>query len=360
MAKIVSVYNAWRRSFEPADMSYIRWLKISEALARRGHSVDLATNEPRWWLRRAPVAMAQNLKRVPIAKVRWKDYDVVKTLFHVGFDTLETYGGDRHPFIISKLGSIVAPQDAEGIYFYGRVRKRLYATQEKIHRRSRYVTVLSQPAKDLWRECFHSSDNILLVPGGVDRDIPSAGADPYPARQGTRCLFAGHVYTKRSQPEANRVLTTKLNRLGELFSRRGGRLYMLGSGDVSGLDGKHVTYLGVASYDRAWEYFHHADVGLVVAAGEFNHNNESSKIYHYLRAGLPVVSEAGFPNDNVVVESKLGFVVANGALEAMAAKAAEAADKAWDREYAVSYILNHHTWDRRVEVYHELLRQHFG
>jgi len=359
MAKIVTVYNNWRRRFEPADMSYIRWLKISEALARRGYQVDIATNEPRWWTRGSPIEMAKNLRRVPLAKVRWNNYDVVKTLFHMGFDTLEAYGGDHHPFIISKLGSVVAPEDREGIYFYGSVRKKLYSIQEKINRVSRYITVLSHPAKDLWRDCFDRKNDVLIVQGGVDSDIPPPARDPYPKQNGVRCLFAGHVYTGASQPEANKVLITKLNKLGKLVAARGGSLYMLGSGDVRGLDKKYVTYLGRSSYKNSWDYFHFADVGIVVSAG-IHHNNESSKIYHYLRAGLPVVSEAGFPNDNVVREARLGFVTENGNLEQMAAKIEHAASEAWDREHAIRYIVNNHTWDKRVEVYDALLKRYFA
>src|ERR1700752_3851433 len=105
MTKIVTVYSPWRRCFEPVDMSYIRWLKISEALARRGYQVDIATNEPIWWTRRAPIEIAENLRRVALSRISFGDYDVVKTLFHIGFNTLEAYGGGNHPFIISKLGS---------------------------------------------------------------------------------------------------------------------------------------------------------------------------------------------------------------------------------------------------------------
>lgn len=359
MAKIVTVYNAWRRGFEPADMSYIRWLKISEALAGRGHHVDIATNEPGWWARWSPIAMTENLRRVPISGVKWKDYHVVKTLFHIGFDTLEAYGGHEHPFIISKLGSVVASEDMEGVYFYGNVRKHLYATQEKINRASRYITVLSRPAKELWRAGFDGNQDVLIVQGGVDANIPPPARDPYPERKGIRCLFAGHVYTRHSQPEVNRVLITKLNRLGKLLAGPGGRLYMLGSGDVRRLDENYVTYLGTTPYRKSWDYFHFADVGIVVSAG-IHHNNESSKIYHYLRAGLPVVSEAGFPNDNVVAEARLGFVIENGNLGLMAEKIEEAAHKNWDRDHAVAYILNNHTWDKRVEVYDTILKSHFA
>ena len=359
MAKVVTVYNSWRRAFKPADMSYIRWLKVSEALARCGHQVDIATNEWNWWQRKSPIHMSNNLRRVPLSRIDWNDYDVVKTLFHFGFDTLEAYGGRNHPFIIAKLGSVVGAEDLEGIYFYGDGRRKLYSIQEKINRHSRYVTVLSEPAKELWQKCFGRKTNLLLVQGGVDRDIPTPSRDPFPPGDHIRCIFAGHVYTNQSQPEANAVLINKLNKLGQLLSTHGAKLYFLGTGELSQLDGDHVVYLGVASYEEAWNYFHFAHVGIVVAAGKFNHNNESSKIYHYLRAGLPVVSEAGFPNDHVVTESRLGFVVENNNLESMAKSITEAAHKNWDRDYAISYILHNHTWDRRVEVYDKLLKENF-
>ena len=42
-------------------MGHIRWLKISEALARLGHQVDIATNEPRWRDSREPIGMVPGL-----------------------------------------------------------------------------------------------------------------------------------------------------------------------------------------------------------------------------------------------------------------------------------------------------------
>jgi hypothetical protein len=167
------------------------------------------------------------------------------------------------------------------------------------------------------------------------------------------------VYYKQDQAEANSVLISKLNELGKALSTKGVRLYLLGIGDVSNLDPQYVTYLGAASYEKAWDYLHFADIGIVVAAGKTMHNNESTKIYHYLRAGLPVVSESGFPNDNVVQESGLGFNVENGNMVAMSEKILEAIDSDWDREKAVQYVLDNHSWDRRVRVYDEVIRQHF-
>jgi glycosyltransferase involved in cell wall biosynthesis len=244
----------------------------------------------------------------------------------------------------------------DGIYFYGDRREWMYAMQVKIDKTSKYITVLSQPARELWESCFGPKDNILLVPGAVERDIPPASRDPFPRDGKPRCIFAGNVYDHHSQPEANRVLIQKLSALGKLLAQRGIRLFMIGPGDVSKLDPGGVTHLGVIAYGETWDYFHFAQVGVVVAAGASMHNNESSKIYYYLRAGLPIVSEKGFPNDYVIAESKLGFCVENGDLELMADKIEEAVHSEWDRDFAIRYVLENHTWERRAAVYDKLIR----
>lgn len=336
-------------------MGRIRWLKMSEALARQGHSVDMATNEARWDDDPTPVVMAPRLRRVPLGTAHWSRYDAVKTLFHQGFETLEHYGGSAHPFLIAKLGSVVGAEDLPGIYFYGEVRRQLYATQCRIHRAARHITVLSPAALTLWQQVHGPHPGLLLVPGGVDSDIPPPGPNPYSDISGPVCLFSGNIYHLDIQPEANRVLSAKLNRLGQLLGPPGIRVCFQGVGDTGALDPRHVTVLGSCSHAEAWNYMQHAAVGLVVSAGPFMHNNESTKVYHYLRAGLPVVMEAGFPNDWVVPESGLGFVVPSEDMEQLAARVSEAATRPWDRPRAVRYILDHHTWDCRALAYRPLL-----
>ena len=355
MARVVSVYRGDRCRFEIEDASYLRWLKVAEALARQGHEVDLATVEPRRLWRRRSIQMAPRLRRIPLEDVDFAKYDVVKTCFHRGFDVLDRHGGASHPFIIAKLGSVVAPEDREGIYFYGEYRERLWAIQRRIAEHARYVTVLSEPARELWRSCFGRDDNVLLVPGGVDRDIHARGRNPYPRRSRRRCVFAGNIYSTTVQPEAHRVLVAKMNDLGRRLDQRGARLYHVGTGDTSALDRRWVRSFGAVAYARSWAFLQHADVGVVLSAGPFMHNNESTKIYHYLRAGLPVVSESGFPNDYVVEESGLGMVIESGRLDLMADAIDRALEQSWDRDAGRRYVLERHTWDRRCEVYRELL-----
>jgi hypothetical protein len=356
MARIVTVFSPSRRPLRLIEMSYIRWVKMSEALARLGHEVHFASNAVRWWPGRDRLTLRDGVRQVPLTGIRWSDYDVVKTLFHDGFTTLARHGGASHPFIIAKLGSVVGPEDMPGIYFFGGLRERLFDTQRAIEAASRYVTVLSAQAAELWRLCHGRSANLLLVPGAVDAVIPAPGADPYPADGRPRVLFAGNIYHLRDQPEANRVLASKLNALGRHLAARGSRLYFLGTGNTRALDRTVVTQLGHASYEASWDYLRFATVGIVVAAGPFMHNNESTKIYHYLRAALPVVSEAGFPNDHVVTDSGLGEVVPNGDMAFMAERVDAAVRRQWDRDAAVAYVLGHHTWEGRAAIYDRLIR----
>lgn len=344
MAKIITLCRA--QGFDTMDMWGIRSLKISEALARAGHQVDIGLHG-----NVEPLPPQPNLRRVELAEVRWNQYDVVNAMFHRGFQVLEKYGGTKHPLILTELGSVVGARDMPGVYFYGRTRRDLYETQKRAARTSKYMIVLSPQARALWEECFGKRGNVLLVPGGVDRDLPAPAQDPYPDSNQPRVLFAGNVYNQDSQPEANRVLIDKLNELGKILTARGIRLYLLGVGDVSRLDPIYVTYLGAVRYAAAWDYMYFANVGIVVSAGKFMHNNESTKIYHYLRVGLPVVSEAGFPNDDVVRQANLGFVVPSENMPALAEKIETALNTPWNRQQAIDYILANHTWDKRVEVY---------
>jgi hypothetical protein len=258
--------------------------------------------------------------------------------------------------LIAKLGSVVGPTDLPGIYFYGSQRARLFAVQREIHNRARYITVLSHPARELWEQTIGERSGFLLVPGAADADIPPPGDDPYPAGLGIRCVFSGNLYEE--QPEATRVLSEKLNALGARLQPVG-RLYVFGPGDRSQLDRRYVTHLGSVPYSSSWDHMHFATVGVVVSAGTFMHNNESTKIYHYLRAALPVVSEAGFPNDHVVTESGLGEVVPNGDMAFMAERVEAAVRRDWDRDAAVAYVLGTHTWDCRAAVYDRLIRDVF-
>ena len=125
MARIVTVYHSRVEPFQPVDMSCIRWLQISSALARRGHSGDIATNEAGDG-DLAPVEMAPQLRRVrcahPLDAVRRR-----QTLFHIG-SRHSSDTADGPPLHHSKLGSV---------WRRGTTRDLLYAATARTYTRRR-------------------------------------------------------------------------------------------------------------------------------------------------------------------------------------------------------------------------------
>jgi hypothetical protein len=130
MTRIVMVYNTERVGVStPVDMARIQLLESARALAGLGHSVDIASAEIGLLLGTRARVICDGVRRVPLSRVRWHEYDVVETNFHQGWETLARHGGASHPFIIAKLGSVVGDSDMPGIYFYGEDRARMFRTQ---------------------------------------------------------------------------------------------------------------------------------------------------------------------------------------------------------------------------------------
>ena len=353
--RIATVYRRHHRGpFSATDMSNVRWLRISEALARLGYRVDMIVDVQGGVVERAP-----GLRLVPYADAEWHAYDVIKTLFHKGAAALREVGMDDHPFVISKLGSVVgASDDVDGVHFFGNDRARNYEIQAHIARTSRYVTLLTNESTRLWQREFGGDDRCLLVPTGVDRTIPPRGANPYAAFTEPIVLYSGTLYSG-AQREVNLIWQAKLNEVGALLRRRGIRLCFVGGGAVDRLDARAVTHLGPVEHDQVWNYQYWARAGIALAQGPVQHN-ESSKIYYYLRTGLPVVAESSIPNCDVIREAGLGFVADWNDAEGMAAMVEDAVHAEWDREAAIRYVLEHHTWDRRVATYDRLIGRALG
>ena len=353
--RIATVYRQDQRGrFQPAEMAEIRWLRISEALARRGYAVDMIINVDGGLVERAP-----GLRLVPWNRADWKSYDVIKTLFHKGFDALVAARMEDHPFVISKLGSVVGADDGvPGVHFFGAERAKLYESQRGIARTSRYVTLLTEESTRVWIREHGGADRCLLVPTGVDTVVPPPATNPYAAYDEPIALYLGNIYSG-AQREVNLVWQAKLNDLGRRLRRRGIRLCFVGVGAVDRLDADAVTYLGAVENDRTWDYQYFARVGLVLAQGRVQHN-ESSKIYYYLRTGLPVVAESPIPNCDVIRESGLGTIVNYQDSAAMADAIADAAHAEWDREAAIRYVLARHTWDERAARYDRVIRTDLG
>jgi len=333
--------------FTIASMSGLRFFRMAEALARRGYEVDIILNRLN-----SPQPRGTRLREVPFRFVRWDDYDVVKTFFHRGFESLVAAGGGNHPFIVSKLGSVVGREQTQGVHFYGRVRESLFQTQQEIARRSRFVTVLTDESAALWRHEHGNSTPLLQVPTGVDAEIPPVGPNPYTARGIDRpiALFAGNLYSREQQPEINALWQDRLNEVGRLLKNSGLCLVAMGSGETDRLDRDAVVHVGRIEASEYWNWQRHASVGLVLAQGP-SQDNESSKIYYYLRTGLPVVCERGVPNAWLIEQTANGAVVDFRDTQGMLEAAIRFTKSPPTPNGLMKHMIEKHSWDARAATY---------
>jgi hypothetical protein len=353
--RIATVYSQeFFDQLRPYHMATTRWIRISEALAELGYDVDVIVNTKAGLVRRSP-----RLRYVPFDQVVWDHYDVVKTQFHKGFKTLCEQGGRDHPFIVSKLGSVVGDHDGtEGVYFFGPEREELYAIQSEIAERSRFITVLTKESTGLWRNEHRDRGNVLFVPTGVDRVVPPPGTNPFDSFNEKIAVYLGNIYTD-TQREINLLWQQRLNIVGKHLRKQGIRLCFVGTGKTDQIDRESVTCFGAVDNRKIWDYQYFANVGIVFAQGPVQHN-ESSKLYYYLRTGLPVVSESSVPNNRLIHESGHGLI-ADYADDAMMAKMiADAAYREWSTKgVAVQYILTNHTWQERAHYYDAIFKREF-
>ncbi len=352
--KIATVYKRdYFDRLEPYGMNLVRWARVSEGLAGLGYQVDVVVKGSGGVHEAWP-----NLRYVPYSKVNWDEYDVIKTLFHAGFESIVEEGADKHPFIISKLGSVVGEKDdTEGVHFFGPEREKLYRIQRQIHECSRYITILTEPSKLLWQKVF-GQKNVLMVPTGVDRRIPDPSANPYAGFEEKIAVYIGNIYTS-TQKDVNLLWQGRLNTLGRLLKKKAIRLCFVGLGNLETINKSFVTKLGPVRNDRIWDYHYFADVGIAMAQGNVQHN-ECSKMYYYLRTGMPVVSEAPIPNNYLIKECGLGLICDYADDQMMADMIEAAVNRKWNKKDAIRYMVNNHTWDKRVGVYERLIKAECG
>jgi glycosyltransferase involved in cell wall biosynthesis len=351
--KIATVYISRPiKEFKAVTMDTVRWLKISEALAQKGYQVDMITNEKSQKI----IEMAPNLRRVPYSKVKWGDYEVIKTLFHEGFRSLERAGGLNHPFIICKTPVIAKTEQELNLWPW--TWWHLRWIQKKINQKARYITVLNRENKRLWQEQYGIKNNILVVPTGVDRKIPLPDKNPYRKFKQKIALYIGNLCGLDIR-KGNLVRQRKLNNLGKLLKKRNIRLYLIGPGLIDKIDKDNVTCFGPIENNNIWDYQYFANCGIVFADAKVMHN-EASKIYYYLRTGLPVVSESPVPNNNIIKKADLGFIAPFNDDQKMADLIEKAIYHKWNKKKAIDYILRNHTWDKRVEIYDKIIQKEFS
>jgi len=344
--RIATVYRDDQYDQYPTvNMAMIRWLRISQALSRLGARVDMIVN-----LQERHPPPGNGVRFVPFDGVRWGDYDVVKAFYQRGFDTLARHGGADHPFIVGSLATIVGSRDGvPGVQVLPADRAPLWDSQVRMARACRWLSVRTVPNQALFEREFPDLESPLLVPTGVDRIIPETRSNPYRGIDNPVALYSGNL--RRGKPNhLNQLWADRLNRLGEALRRRHIQLCFVGPTGSVKLDPGVITNFGPVVNEAVWDFKRHADVGLALAEGPVQ-LNESSKLYYYLRAGLPVVSEAPIPNNTLLANAGAGWICEYDDPQGMAERVEAAVHHDWPMDEAAAWVAERHSWENRAGSY---------
>jgi glycosyltransferase involved in cell wall biosynthesis len=342
MKKLAIVYST-----NPArgiqGMDTIRWAAMGHRFRWLQYKVKLITD------RRRGLDRFDRLHLASSRKVNWSEFDVVKTCYQASIDLVEP-----HPLIVSRMCRVVdehLPARDDGR------REEMMRQQRKISEMASIVAFNDRVNADRWREIYGDRQQILLTPTGCPENIPAAPENPFPADRKI-VLFSGSLTSHRF-PQTLNALARRL-----CAERSDVEVHFLGrnrlehyAGDSEPLDPEFVRVHEPVDEVETWRFVLHASVGLALAPSEHEFESELSKIYYYLRAGLPVVTESSVPNRSVIEECGHGRIAAYDDIDDLTAKTLAALELESRCESVMQHMVDVHSWRRRAEIYDAALKQ---
>lgn len=274
-------------------------------------------------------------------------YDVVKTCYHFSIRLIGDYRGP----VVSRIVRVVDERLPERD---GRQRKELLECQELIFRRASRLVLNNRENEKRWHSFYGAYPPVTLLPTGCSREIPPVRSNPF-GSAGNVMLFLGSI----AAPRMVRLLNEAARRLRgrcKVHVVGANKTKLYGGGDQDLLSPEIVQH-GEIPEGETWDFVRCAHIGLALAAGPDAFDNDLSKIYSYLRGGLPVLSEEHVANNGLVLESGFGTVFRYDDPESLVSKAVELLERPpiHKRRSTMEWMALEHSWERRVENLRDLL-----
>jgi hypothetical protein len=330
----------------PASIDIIRLRAISGGLIRKGIPTEIL----------APVAQNSILDGTipvrPLSQLMEGRYDILKTCYHFSMELIQDFSHFHFPGpIVSRIVRVVDDHLPERDEPW---RERLLHCQEIIRRQSSVLVVNNMENKIRWQRLYGKHIPVVLVPTGCPRQIPEPRSRPFDS--GKRIiLFLGSIAASRMIPLMN-TLAQRLAPTAQIHIVGLNKLHWYGQGKAAALHPAIIQH-GEISEDRTWDYIHHADIGLALATGPHPFDNDLSKIYNYLRGGLPVLSESPVVNTDLIQQTELGRIFHFGDMDNLLAQAMALLThppSPEKRKAAMHFMASKHAWEHRVETYIKL------
>ncbi len=321
----------------------IRLYALTEGLRKRGLQVDIIAPVERHAVTAGGVPVYP-LRRL-LGKTR---YDILKTCYHFSVELIGEYRGPVVSRIVRVVDEHLPERDTT-------CRERLMRCQETIKTRSSVVVLNNMENAKRWRDIYGESPSIELIPTGCPAVLPRISKNPYEKKE-QAILFLGSLASRRMVAMVN-ALAEALKGVSRIHYIGQNKHHLYGSGETWDLSPLIVRH-GEMQEGNIWNYIRHARLGLAVATGPYPFDNDLSKIYSYLRGGLPVLSEERIVNNDLVKTTGLGELFRYDDVDDAVKKALMimSGPHRGREKRVMSYMAGAHAWERRVDQYCTLFK----
>ncbi|MGA2735585.1 MAG: hypothetical protein ABSG35_23700 [Syntrophobacteraceae bacterium] len=331
----------------PTGIDLIRLRAIAGALIRRGVDAEII----------APAAREGFLDRdipvLPLAVLsKGRKYDLVKTCYHFSIQLTGKYRGPLISRIVRVVDEQLPERDAS-------MRRTLLECQRLIGKRAKALIVNNVENEERWLRLYGGKLSVAAIPNGCPVHIPPVRSNPY-GTGAAPILFLGSLAAPRMIGLLNE-LALRLRDRCRIHIVGSNKAHLYGEGKPPELNPLIADH-GELPEEEVWDYVRHARMGIALAAGPHLFDNDISKIYTYLRGGLPVLSEELIANNHLLAQTHLGNIFAYGNAADMAMKAAgllERPPTQWIQS-AMALMGREHSWEQRVTVLLSLIHRVLG
>ena len=341
--KIAIVFH--KDPFKPANgMDLVRLRAISGGLIRQGLDVDVVS----------PMNKEGTLNGFipvrPVSVLNQKGrYDVVKTSYHYSIKLVGAYDGPVLSRIVRVVDHILPERDEP-------FRGELLECQKLIRERATALVLNNTENETRWRALYGQKPPVVLIPNGCPVEIPASRENPFDPEE-PAILFLGSLAAPRMIDMINKAAERLQGKVKfHLVGLNKCGLY--GGGDTC-FPNRLIVDHGEMPENEVWNYIQHADIGLALATGPHAFDNDVSKIFNYLRGGLPVLTEDPILTNKLVKQTGLGKIFMYGNVDDLISNALELLDnpmKQKKKEAVMKFMIEHHSWEKRVKDYALFLR----
>ncbi|MGC8906002.1 MAG: hypothetical protein ACP5M0_00995 [Desulfomonilaceae bacterium] len=328
----------------PSGIDLVRLRAMTRGLLARGVAAEVVAPV------KEPSVIDGDIPVAPLEALGMSGrYTVVKTCYHQSIKLVQDYAGP----VVSRIVRVV---DEELPHRDEALRRELLACQALIHERAHGIIFNNTLNVERWRRFYGGPRDAEIIPTGCPSSIPRNAANPFRGGK-PAALFLGSLAAPRMAHVLN-YLAQELKDECEVHVIGANKTALYGAEKELPLHESIVRH-GELPEPDIWKYIEHASVGLALATGPHAFDNDLSKMFHYLRGGLPVLSEDTVYTNYLLQETSYGEIAPFDNLDALRQGLRKLLRNPppGPKEAVMEYMARRHSWEERVERLLSLLRR---